>query len=326
MSFLRLTGEAAPDVEALQTWLDAPAPGSPLLIETSGSTGEPKRVVLSRAAVLASARASAARVGSGRWWLTLPSSYVAGINVIVRSLLAGHPPVLGDSPGDASCTSLVPTQLRRMLTTDLDRLRALDVVLLGGGPIDPSLRRRAESLGVRVVATYGSSETCGGCVYDGVPLDGVDVRIDPSDARIGLRGPMLFTEYDGDPVLTAETLVDGWFLTSDLGRLDDDGRLRVLGRLDDMVLSGGVNVPAPAVAARLREHPAVHDAVVIGVPDHEWGQRVVAYVVGRLTLAEARDWVAVVHPRAWAPRELCVLDELPLLANGKVDLVRLRAW
>ncbi len=272
MSFLRLTGEAALDVEALRAWLDAPAPGSPLLIETSGSTGEPKRVVLSRAAVLASARASAARVGSGRWWLTLPSSYVAGVNVIVRSLLAGHPPVLGESPGDASCTSLV------------------------------------------------------GCVYDGVPLDGVDVRIDPADARIGLRGPMLFTEYDGDPVLTAETLVDGWFLTSDLGRLDDDGRLRVLGRLDDMVLSGGVNVPAPAVAARLREHPAVHDAVVIGVPDHEWGQRVVAYVVGRLTLAEARDWVAVVHPRAWAPRELCVLDELPLLANGKVDLVRLRAW
>jgi len=325
VSFLRLSGEAAADVAALCAWLDAPAPGSSLLIETSGSSGDPKRVVLSRAAVLASARASAARVGSGRWWLTLPSSYVAGVNVIVRSLLAGHPPVLGDSPGDASYASLVPTQLHRMLTTDLDRLRSLELVLLGGGPIDPSLRARASSLGVRVVATYGSSETCGGCVYDGVPLDGVDVRIDPADARIALRGSMLFTGYDEDPVLTAEALVDGWFLTSDLGLLDD-GRLRVLGRRDDMVLSGGVNVPAPAVAARLREHPAVRDAVVIGVPDHEWGQRVVAYVVGRLTLDEARDWVGGVHPRAWAPRELCVLDKLPLLANGKVDLVRLRAW
>jgi O-succinylbenzoic acid--CoA ligase len=325
VSFLRLTGEATLDVAALRAWLDGTAPAPPLLIETSGSTGDPKRVVLSREAVMASARASAARVGSGQWWLALPSSYVAGVNVIVRSLLAGHPPVLGSSPGEARYASLVPTRLHRMLTTDLDRLRSLELVLLGGGPIDPALRAQASELGVRVVATYGSSETCGGCVYDGVPLDGVDVRIDPADARIALRGPMLFTEYDGDPVLTAETLVDGWFLTSDLGRLDD-GRLRVLGRIDDMVLSGGVNVPAPAVAARLREHPGVRDAVVVGVADHEWGQRVVAYVVGRLTLDEARDWVGVVHPRAWAPRELCVLDELPLLANGKVDLVRLRAW
>ena len=109
-----------------------------------------------------------------------------------------------------------------------------------------------------MVATYGSSETCGGCVYDGVPLDGVEIDVDGhEDGRIRIRGPVLFDGYDGDPELTAATLVDGWFVTSDLGRVDD-GRLRVLGRVDDVVISGGVNVPTPAVARRLRaEHPGL---------------------------------------------------------------------
>ena len=152
-------------------------------------------------------------------------------------------------------------------------------MLLGGGPIDPALRRRAEDAGVRVVATYGSAETAGGCVYDGYALDGVAVALD-AGGRIRIGGPTLFEGYDGDPAATAEVLVDGWFLTSDAGRLDEDGRLHVLGRIDDVVVSGGVNVPAPAVAARLREHPDVVAAEVLGVPDEEWGNRLVAFVVG----------------------------------------------
>ena len=120
-------------------------------------------------------------------------------------------------------------------------------------------------------------------------------------------------------------LVDGWFLTSDAGRLDDDGRLHVIGRVDDVVVSGGVNVPTPAVAARLREHPDVADAAVVGVPDDEWGHRVVAFVVGPLTRDAARDWVGEVHPRSWAPRELVAVDAIPLLANGKVDRLSLQA-
>ena len=175
-----------------------------------------------------------------------------------------------------------------------------------------------------MVATYGSAETAGGCVYDGLPLDGVAVGIGV-DGRIRIAGPTLFEGYDGDPALTAEVLVDGWFLTADAGRFDEDGRLQVLGRLDDMVVSGGVKVPAAAVAARLREHPDVIAAEVGGVPDDEWGQRVVAWVVGRLSLDEARAWVAEVHPRSWAPREVVVLDALPMLANGKVDRVNLRS-
>ena len=119
-------------------------------------------------------------------------------------------------------------------------------------------------------------------------------------------------------------LVDGWFLTSDAGRLDEDGRLHVLGRVDDVVVSGGVNVPAPAVAARLREHPDVVAAEVLGVPDEEWGNRLVAFVVGAVSLDEARAWVGETHARSWAPRQVVVLDEIPLLPNGKPDRLTLR--
>jgi O-succinylbenzoic acid--CoA ligase len=197
-------------------------------------------------------------------------------------------------------------------------------VLLGGGPIDPALRARAAEAGVNVVATYGSAETCGGCVYDGLPLDGVGLAIG-ADGRVRISGPTLFGGYEGDPALTREVLVDGWFLTSDAGRLDEDGRLRLLGRMDDMVVSGGVNVPAAVVAARLREHPGVESAEVLGVPDEEWGNRLVAFVVGAPALDELRDWVAERHPRSWAPRQLVTLPALPMLGNGKTDRIALRS-
>lgn len=316
-------------VAAVADWLAAPGEPDPWVVETSGSTGTPKRVRLPRRAVLASVEATARRLGgSGRWSLRLPPEHVAGFQVVVRSLVAGAAPVR-DGWGDASYTSLVPTQLLRLLDdpAEVDALRRMDAVLLGGGPIDPALRARAEVAGIRVVATYGSAETCGGCVYDGLPLDGVAVAIGEA-GRVRIGGPTLFEGYDGDPALTAEVLVDGWFLTSDSGRLDEDGRLQVLGRLDDVVVSGGVNVPGGVVAARLRAHPGVREAEVVGVPDDEWGQRVVAFVVAgdgpRPSLDEVRAWVAAEHPRSWAPRELVVLDALPLLANGKVDRLALR--
>jgi len=329
-------------VERVEEWLAATDP-EPWVIETSGSTGAPKRVLLSRRAVLASAEASARRVGGqGRWLLAVAPAYVAGLNVVVRSLLAGHRPVLLDdhasltsaaeatlAGGGDGFVSLVPTQLHRLLADpdDAAALARFHTVLLGGGPIDPALRARAEASGVRVVATYGSAETSGGCVYDGVPLDGVAVALG-EQGRIRIAGPVLFDGYD-DPALTAEALVDGWFLTSDAGRLDHDGVLEVLGRVDDVVVSGGVNVPAPAVAARLREHPAVAAAEALGVPDEEWGHRVVAYVVPAVpdappSLEELRDHVAAERPRSWAPRQLVVCDEIPMLPNGKPDRLRLR--
>jgi O-succinylbenzoic acid--CoA ligase len=332
---LRLAGRADDDIEAVAVWLAADDPGA-VLVATSGSSGTPKQVVLSRAAVLASADASARRLGgSGRWLLALPSSYVAGLNVVVRSLLAGHrPEMLGDrSPREARIEggflSLVPTQLHRWLSEpeDAAALAALDTVLVGGGPVDASLRERAGAAGIRLVATYGMAETCGGCVYDGLPLDDVGLAV-ADDGRVRVSGPTLFDGYVDDPEATGQVLVDGWFHTSDAGRIGDDGRLLILGRMDDMVVSGGVNVPGPAVAARLRAHPRLALVEVLGVPDVEWGSRVVAIVVAEdavPSLDELRDWVSEVHPRAWAPRELHVVPELPMLANGKVDRIALRA-
>jgi O-succinylbenzoic acid--CoA ligase len=328
---LRLSGVVGSDVDAVEAWLAAGDP-APAIVETSGSSGTPKQVVLSRHAVLASAAASAARIGdAGQWLLALPSSYVAGLNVIARSLVAGRrPAVLGERALHEAVVaggflSLVPTQLHRWLDSpaDTEALAAFHTVLVGGGPVDASLKQRARDAGIRLVATYGMAETCGGCVYDGLPLDGVGLAL-ATDGRVRLSGPTLFDGYLDDPGATAEVLVDGWFHTSDAGRLDDDGRLQVLGRLDDMVVSGGVNIPAAAVAARLREHPHVRAAEVVGVADAEWGNRVVAVVVGELPLADARAWVGESQPRSWAPREVVVVPALPMLANGKVDRLAVR--
>ena len=319
-------------VAAMAEWLAGGGPEH-WVVETSGSTGKPKRVMLSREAVKASAAASARRVGaSGQWLLTLPESYVAGANVIARSLLAGHEPVIVAAHGSFAeaaaamedgprFVSMVPTQLHRIIESGGDDLAALagfHTLLLGGGPIDPSLRARAENAGVDVVATYGSAETCGGCVYDAMPLDGVGIAIG-TDGRVRISGPTLFDGYQDDPEQTANSLVDGWFLTSDAGTLDEDGRLRILGRIDDMVITGGVKVPAALVARRLREHPAVEAAEALGTPDEEWGQRLVAFVVGDIDAGAVRDWVAAEHPRSWAPRQVVALDEIPLLGNGKPD-------
>jgi O-succinylbenzoic acid--CoA ligase len=327
----------------LAEWDAAPAP-EPLVIETSGSTGRPKRVVLSRAAMRASADATHARLGGpGQWLLNLPATYVAGVQVLFRSVRAGTEPVLledhlsftaaaAEMTGKRRYVSLVPTQLTRMLGTPREAasLRFFDTVLVGGAAVEVGLRRAAAQAGVQIVATYGMSETCGGCVYDGVPLDGVGVAVG-HDGVVRIGGPVLFDRYDGQPDLTAQVKQDGWFVTSDLGRLDDDGRLQVLGRVDDVVISGGVNVPTQAVAARLREHPRVDAAEVLGVPDPEWGQRVVAVVVSPAgtparnvpPLDDLRNWVSQVHPRAWAPQQLVRVGELPLLDNGKVDRLTL---
>ncbi|HEY9563575.1 MAG TPA: AMP-binding protein [Nocardioides sp.] len=332
-------GSPAEVIEAVRAWLGAEPEPEPLIVETSGSTGQPKRVLLSRAAMLASARATHERLGGeGQWLLALPASYVAGLQVIIRSVVGGnHPVVVADhaclADAVAAMTaprrfaSLVPTQLHRMLESESDTaaLGELDAVLLGGGPIDPALRASAVAQGITLVATYGASETSGGCVYDGRPLDGVRLEID-GDGRILIGGPTLFDGYQDDPELTAQVLRDGWFVTSDLGSLED-GVLQVAGRVDDVVISGGTNIPGPSVAERLRQHLAIEHAEVIGVPDQEWGQRLVAFVVtdSDLTLDQVRDWVSTVHPRAWAPRQLLRIGEIPLLDNGKPDRARLKA-
>lgn len=329
-----VAGDPAELFDRLRPWVEDG--GEPLIIRTSGSSGRPKDVVLSHAAVMASATATHQRLGGpGQWLLALPPTGVAGLQVLVRSMLAGQRPLLAaehDSlasaiaamSGPRQYASLVPTQLHRLAASDdLAVLAGLDALLIGGAAIGPSLLARARAAGINVVRTYGMSETCGGCVYDGVPLDGARIRLD-DERGIHLAGPMLFDGY-GDAAATARVLNDGWFDTADLGEFDADGRLRVLGRADDVVISGGVNVSLPAVTEAVRDAAGVIDAQAIALADEEWGQRVVACVVGQIELAALRDAIeAAGLPRTWAPRQLLTLDALPLLTGGKVDRIALR--
>ncbi|WP_344577485.1 AMP-binding protein [Nonomuraea roseoviolacea] len=305
-----------------------------VVIATSGSTGAPKGVMLSGRALRASAAASLRRLGAAegeRWLCCLPPSHVSGLQVLVRSLLSGTEPIVHDRfdpervlASGAHHVSLVPTQLHRLVAMRAD-LSVFATILLGGAAARPALLEEARGLGARVVTTYGMSETCGGCVYDGRPLDDVDVKVG-DDGRIRVAGPVLFSGYrSGEPVPR-----DGaWFVTSDLGELSG-GRLRVLGRADDVINSGGEKVVAGAVAAVLGDHPEVADVAVVGRPDPEWGEVVVAVVVPAdaarpPTLPHLRAWCAERLPAYAAPRELRLLPRLPLLPNGKPDLVRLRS-
>jgi O-succinylbenzoic acid--CoA ligase len=309
-----VSGDADGISALLAEWEAADDP-RPLVIETSGSTGRPKRVMLSRAAMRASADATHTRLGGpGRWELDLPPTYVAGVQVLYRTLRAGDT--------DRRYLSLVPTQLVRLLREGSDgaglgALTDFDAVLVGGGPLDAQVRAEVESHGVRIVQTYGMSETCGGCVYDGAPLDGVQVRIE-DDGQVLLRGPVLFDGYEGEPERTAAAFREGWLVTHDLGHWAEDGRLRIDGRDDDVIITGGLKVPAQAVAAMLARHSAVRVVQVVGVPDAEWGERVVAVVAPRdpVSLQTLRD---LVEPREWAPRQLVVVADIPMLASGKAD-------
>jgi o-succinylbenzoate---CoA ligase len=345
---------AGPGPVELRPGDDDPADPTAVAVTTSGSSGVAKTVLLPASALLASAAATHDRLGgAGHWLLALPAQHVAGVQVLVRSLIAGTRPAVldrstgftaegfaeagsqvGGRAGTRRYTAVVPTQLTRLLTTPgeagrraVEALRGFDAVLVGGAATGPVLRDQAAAAGVRLVTTYGMSETCGGCVYDGRPLDGVEVQLD-DDGRVRLGGPILARGYLGDPEATAAGFVvepggRRSFRTDDEGRLDGD-RLRIVGRLDSMIITGGVNVaPGPVEAALLRL-PGVAEAVVVGLPDPEWGQRVAAALVLRPgaappSLAQARAVVAAEVSAPAAPRQLTLLDVLPLRGPGKPD-------
>jgi O-succinylbenzoic acid--CoA ligase len=313
--------------------------GDALVMPTSGTTGEPKGVVLTQSAVAASAAATSRRIGvdpgTDAWWACLPLAHVGGLSVVTRSLLEGVPcevvegfSVEGAAAAlgrGATLTSLVPTTLRRLGDGLADRFRR--IVLGGAAP--------PGGLAPNVVTTYGMTETGSGVVYDGWPLDGVEVRVEGGEVH--LRGPMLLRSYrDGiDPKDAA-----GWLHTGDAGELDGDGRLVVFGRLVELIITGGENVWPSAVETLLRRHVQVADAAVAGVPDPEWGERVVAYVVlagaagsggdgtaGReaggggeppALLGELRELVSSELAGFAAPRELIVVPAIPRTALGKV--------
>lgn len=339
----------------------APAPALPrhsaaglpddlaVVIGTSGSTGTPKLAMLGATALSASARGTHERLGGpGQWLLTLPAGHVAGVQVLLRSLDADTEPVVTDlgrgftpgafvsaaarlAPGHRHYTSVVPTQLGRLLA-DPAGARALtgfDAVLVGGAATPPLLRRRAEAAGVTVVTTYGMSETAGGCVYDGRALTGTRVRVD-DEGRVHLGGATLAHGYLGRPDLTfAAFSVDRagsrWFRTDDAGHLGDDGLLHVEGRLDDLVVTGGMKVAPRLVEEAAAEHvPGVGEAVVVGTPDPEWGQAVSLLVVPvagarPLTVAEVRDHLRGHVPDHALPRRVTSAAAVPLRGPGKPD-------
>lgn len=271
-------------------------------------------------------------------------------------------------------TSLVPTQLRRALDDEQLRgaLARLDAVLIGGAAADAQLLEQAKAAGIRVVTTYGMSETCGGCVYDGQPLPGVSMDVDQATGAIWLSGPMLATGYLGDEERTrrcfvrrpqaqagegasdagntasaaesAEAGVGGpgagsdagageparrWFITSDRGHIVD-GRLQVLGRLDDVIISGGIKVEPGPIEALLALNPLVSECAVVGLPDLQWGQVVTAVVVpasmpglGRVDegaiLAQIRVYLEQKLSGAQCPKQVLLADALPYKGIGKVD-------
>lgn len=305
-------------------------PGTALVVRTSGTTGRPRHVALAHDALTAAVRASLARLGCGqgeRWALALPTHHVAGLLVLLRARALGTEAVVVARPGesaalagvDAEHIAVVPTQLVRALRAGVD-LSRFRTVLVGGGPLDPETRDAALEHGARIVATYGATETCGGVVYDGVPLAGVRVDV-TGDGEVRIAGPTLASGYVDDAESTRVRFRDGWFVTGDAGRVVD-GRIEILGRRDDVAVSGGVNVPLDAVAAALRTAPGVADAVAVGVPDPEWGTLVRAVIAptGGATprLTDLRGRVVAALPRAYAPRELLLVDRIDRDALGKV--------
>jgi O-succinylbenzoic acid--CoA ligase len=303
-----------------------------LVIETSGSTGIPKRVMLSADAVLASVAASETALGGpGQWLLALPTHYVAGVQVLARSIAAGTTPeVLPPGPfdarafaiatsrldGDLRFTSLVPDQLLTLVDAAADSrrvrraLQSYDAILIGGQRLDAALAERAHRLGARVVRTYGSSETAGGCVYDGVPLPGARARV--VDGQIELAGPMLADGYLGDPERTdaafhlapdADGIMHRWYRTGDTGTVEA-GRISVTGRIDNVIISGGTNVSLDRVEEAVRALTGFGTAIVVGVDDERWGQvPVVAVFADGARGADARAGSGSARAEAGAEAE-----------------------
>jgi o-succinylbenzoate---CoA ligase len=317
-----------------------------VVVRTSGSTGTPKATVLTVDELAASSMATAIALrGEGQWLLALPLQYVAGVQVLVRSLFAGTRPWVMDLSNGFTpeaftaaaeeltdtirFTSLVPTQLQRLLDAPspqtLAALRRFNAILLGGAPAATALLDAASEAGLKVVTTYGSAETCGGCVYDGRPLEGVRVTLD-DDGRVLLGGDTVASGYLDAPEASAEAFFDEdgirWYRTNDLGELAADGTLTVLGRADDVIITGGVKASAAFIQAELEKFDGVTAAFVAGVPSREWGQAVAAYVAVEDSSPESiADYKARCQESlgTLAPKTVLTTDGLIMLPNGKPD-------
>jgi o-succinylbenzoate---CoA ligase len=312
------------------------------VVATSGTGGVPKLAELPREALVSSVRGSASMLGatpSDPWVSCLSPAHIGGLAVLLRNVVLDVPVIvherfdplrlLAEAP-DGAFVSLVPTMLVRLLEQpgDLSRFRAL---LVGGGSLETSMVEEAHERGARLVTSYGLTETCGGIAHDGRVFPGTEARIESSDGRIELRGPTLMEGYRADPAATAGAFsLDGWLRTGDAGYVDDDGALRVEGRLDEVIRTGAEAVWPQEVERALGDHPKVADIAVAGRPHPEWGEQVVAFVVSREaadppTLQELRAHASERIAGFKAPRELVLMRELPRTASGKIQRSELPA-
>lgn len=334
-----------------------PPVGPAVILTTSGSSGAARAVELPADALRASAELAEARLGGPGLWLTaIPVTGAGGLNTVVRSLLNGVAPVVwagvagaahfdggallpalqetrrqAAAAGLRAYTSLVPTQLARLIAHagagDLDAVEALkelagfDAVLVGADSLSDELRNTMRAYGIHFISTYGATETCGGCVYDGQPLSGVSVSfLGEEPGRIVIDGPTVARRYlDGD----SSMLGDGRWVSNDLGRLRA-GQLELVGRIDDQIKLGGNFVALPSIAEYLRTFAQLSDVIVLSRPDGEWGQVPVAFVVDCPVEDQVlRQFAAAATGRSSIPMDIVRLDALPLLANGKVDRQKL---
>ena len=307
-----------------------------LIVESSGSTGTPKRIRLNAASLMASAMASDAALGGpGQWLLALPVNYIAGINVLVRSLMADTQPVMMNAQlpftpeafaraahlmtGARRYVSLVPVQLQRLVAAAamddflLGKLRRFDAILVGGQALDAAVLARAGQLGLNVVRSYGSAETAGGCVYDGRALEGVGIRIG-EDSVVEISGPTL-------ALGVAEN--DGWYRTNDMGAIEN-GILKITGRRNRVINSGGLKVSLDAIEAAVAEIGGVAEVAAIAVSDAEWGERAAVVYVGSPEVADyiAADALTELGPAA-KPVRVIRVSVIPRLSAGKPDYLAL---
>lgn len=331
---------------------------------TSGSTGTPRGVLLSQQALAASATAFGNRFGTNnRWVVSMPVHRIAGIMVLVRSWFHSSPfeidPSVGgarpfeaaafaattmravresNNDGKALVVSLVPTQIARLLesgSVGIEALQSYDLVLSGAAATPQPMLHKMRELGIQVSVSYGMTETCGGCVFDGLPLDGVKISLGTQDeiepGRVTISGPVAASGYRLRPDLDAVSFISGQVQTHDVGKLDSSGLLHILGRMDDVVTVGGVNVALSAVESLIRHHKAIEDVAVIDMQDELWGSIPIAYVVTRNLIPDTTGLASEIQStirdqigRAAVPRTVQFVTSLPMLDSGKIDRISLR--
>jgi O-succinylbenzoic acid--CoA ligase len=312
-----------------------------LIVNTTGSSGNIKEVGLTSSSLLSSAKASNTFVGAkigDRWSLLLPLNHIAGINVLIRSLELGTIPLdcrnmsheSGGKYATAEFSAIVPTQLFRALHGDselLEHLRGCRAVLVGGAKLSSELRNQAIASGIKIIETYGSTETTGGCIYDGQPLDGVEIEVS-AEGLLRIRGAVLAHSY----LNTTEPLVDdhGWYTTSDLAHFEDE-KLVIDGRSDDIFISGGENLSLSLVESVISENFPSLEYAAVTIPDAQWGQILCCALVNSEVSNHSEIELGIQEALTNAIGEIAkvkrflYIDELPLMGIGKVDRAELQS-